>query len=335
VRPTFFAGVPRVWEKFQAVLQGRLAEATGIKAMLASWALRTELSAFRKEAEAGVPHPGFLRNLANKLVISKIKNALGLDQVLMAGTGAALIGTETLEFFASLGICIYEGYGMSETTGLATLGVYRKPRFGSVGTALDGVTVKIADDDEILLKGRNMTRGYLRQEEKTKELIDEDGWVHTGDLGSLDDEGFLRITGRKKDLLITAGGKNIAPAEMEGYMKSIFGVSQAVVVGDRQPYLCALITLDGEVLDELAKKVGVAGGSIEKLAADKKVEAWLTEQVEERCNQKVARYQTIKKLKVLPSEWTVDSGEVTPTMKIKRNVVSKRYAGEIAAFYAD
>ena len=334
VRPTFFAGVPRVWEKFQAVLQGRLAESTGIKAMIGSWGLKTELDAFKAEVATGKPQGGFFRDLANKLVANKIKDALGLDKVIMAGTGAAPIGTETLEFFASLGICIYEGYGMSETTGLATLGVHGKPRFGSVGTALEGVTIKIADDDEILLKGPNMTRGYLRQDEKTAELLDDEGWLHTGDLGSLDSEGFLKITGRKKDLLITAGGKNVAPSEMEGYIKSIFGVSQAVVVGDAQPYLCALVTLDSEVLEDFATKVGVDKAAIEQLADDARVQAWVMEQVETRCNAKVARYQTIKKVKILPTDWTVDTGEVTPTMKIKRNVVSQRYASEISAFYA-
>ncbi|MEM9191785.1 MAG: AMP-binding protein, partial [Myxococcota bacterium] len=175
-RPTFFAGVPRVWEKFQGALETRLGEATGVKAALARWARATELAAFKKEVETGEPQNGIRRKLANKLVISKVKAALGLDQVIMAGTGAAPIGVSTLEFFASLGITIYEGYGMSETSGLATTGVIGKPRFGTVGTALEGVTIKIADDDEILLKGRNMTRGYLRQEAQTKDLIDEDGW---------------------------------------------------------------------------------------------------------------------------------------------------------------
>ncbi len=334
VRPTFFAGVPRVWEKFQAVLEGKLSEATGLKATLSGWALRTELAAFQREVATGSPQRSLGRNLANKLVASKIKTALGLDKVLLAGTGAAPIGVETLNFFASLGICIYEGYGMSETTGLATLSVPGKPRFGSVGTALAGVTIQIAEDDEILLKGRNMTRGYLRQDDKTAELIDAEGWLHTGDLGRLDDDGFLRITGRKKDLLITAGGKNVAPSEMEGYITSIFGVAQAVVVGDRQPYLCALVTLDGEVTGELAARVGVEPAGIAELANDERVMAWLTDEVERRCNERVARYQTVKKLRILPTEWTVDTGEVTPTMKIKRNVVSERYAAEIAAFYA-
>ncbi|MEM9195811.1 MAG: long-chain fatty acid--CoA ligase, partial [Myxococcota bacterium] len=153
-------------------------------------------------------------------------------------------------------------------------------------------------------------------------------------LGALDENGFLKITGRKKDLLITAGGKNVAPAEMEGYMKSISGVAHAVVVGDRQPYLCALLVLDAEAIDDLVAKAGVADKDVAQLAKDPKIHEWLTTQVEEHCNTRVARYQTIKKIKVLPTDWTVESGEITPTMKIKRNVIAKRYQSEIDAFYA-
>ena len=334
VRPTFFAGVPRVWEKFQAVLEARLGEATGVKAKLTTWARATELAAFKREVASGQAVDTFSRRLANKLVISKIKNALGLENVMIAGCGAAPISVETLEFFASLGITIYEGYGMSETTGLATLATHGQPMFGTVGLALDGVEIEIAEDDEILLKGRNMTRGYLRQPEKTKELIDDDGWLHTGDLGAVQANGALKITGRKKDLIITAGGKNVAPSEMEGYLKSIFGVSQAVVVGDRQPFLAALVTLDGEALAEIAAKIGTDATTIPAMAEDDRVRQWLTEQIEQRCNSKVARYQTIKKFTVLPVEFSVDSGEVTPTMKIKRNVVNAKFADEIARLYA-
>ncbi len=334
VRPTFFVGVPRVWEKFQAVLEQKLNAVTGLKGALTKWALRTELEAFKREVATGAPQQGFLRNLANKLVISKVKTALGLENVVVAGTGAAPISIETLEFFASLGLTIYEGYGMSETTGLATLGVYKKPSFGSVGKALDGVTIMIADDGEILLKGRNMTRGYLRQEAQTAELLDEEGWLHTGDLGSIDDQGLVRITGRKKDILITAGGKNVAPAEMEGYIKSIQGISQAVVVGDRKPYLTALVTLDGEVLEDLASAAGVTPSDVATMADQAQVHDYLMGEIASRCNERVASYQTIKKIKILPVEFTVDTGEVTPTMKVKRNVVNTKFSSDIEAFYA-
>ncbi|MCA9521869.1 MAG: AMP-binding protein, partial [Myxococcales bacterium] len=183
VRPTVFLGVPRVWEKFEAALRSKLALATGIKAKLASWAMRTELEQFKRSVDAGEEIGSFKRRVANKLVIGKVKAALGLDRLIVAATGAAPISVATQEFFASLGICIYEGYGMSETTGVATVTRPKKPRFGTVGTPLDGVEVKIGDDGEILLKGETMTRGYLRMPEETEELLDDEGWLHTGDLG--------------------------------------------------------------------------------------------------------------------------------------------------------
>ncbi len=334
-RPTLFLGVPRVWEKFQAVLEARLAEATGVKAWLARWARKTELEAFKRGLAEKRQINTFSRRLANKLVLSKIREKLGLDQLIGAATGAAPISSDTLEFFASLGIVIYEGYGMSETTGVATVSTYGNPRFGTVGKALKGVTVKIAEDGEILLKGRAMTRGYLHMPEQTAELLDEEGWLHTGDLGEVDEDGYVKITGRKKDLLITAGGKNVAPAEMEGYIKAIPGVGQAVVVGDRKPYLAALITLDVEALPELRSKFSMPDASIADLAKSSELKKYLEDHIEKDCNSKVARYQSIKKIEVLPVEFSVETGELTPTMKIKRNVVHEKYAAKIESLYAD
>ena len=334
VHPTIFLAVPRVWEKFEAALRGKLAEATGIKAKLASWARRTELEAFKQEAETGRPVSSFSRNLANKLVISKIKDALGLDQLQVALSGAAPISVSTLEFFASIGLPIHEGYGMTETTAFASVQPYGKLRFGTIGKPLPGVEAKIADDGEIMLKGINMVRGYLRLPDKTAELYDGDDWMHTGDLGAIDDDGYISITGRKKDLIITAGGKNVAPAEMEGYLQSIPGVGQAVVVGDRQPYLSALIVLDSEALPELEVASQISGLSdVETAARNPEVTRYIEQEMQERCNKKVARYQTIKKIQVLPTVFSVDGGELTPTLKVKRNIVNEKYATEIAAFY--
>jgi len=331
-RPTVFAGVPRVWEKFQAVLESRLGEATGPRRMLADWAMRSELAAQQKEIK-GQAAGGLLRGVGDKLVLSKIKAALGLDRLEYAATAAAPISVGTLKFFASIGIVVHEWFGMSETTGLATGNPVGKVRFGTVGSALSNVQVKIADDGEILLKGRAMTRGYLRMPEKTAELLDEDGWLHTGDLGDLED-GYLKITGRKKDILITAGGKNVAPAEMEAHMSQIVGVGQAVVVGDRKPYLSALVVLDPENLGPLAQAVGIADSSFGELSSNPKVKDHLMQQVEEHCNQKVARYQTIKRITVMPSEFSVEGGELTPTMKVRRAAVTKKYAADIDALYA-
>ncbi len=336
VHPTIFLAVPRVWEKFEAALRGRLAEATGLKAKLAAWARETELEAFKEEARTGRPVSSFSRTLANKLVISKIKEALGLDALQVALSGAAPISVSTLEFFASIGLPIHEGYGMTETTAFASVQPYGKLRFGTIGKPLPGVEVEIADDGEIMLKGINMVKGYLRLPEKTAELYDDEGWMHTGDLGALDSDGYISITGRKKDLIITAGGKNVAPAEMEGHLQSIPGVGQAVVVGDRQPYLSALIVLDAEALPELEAAAAVAGlDDVAAAASNPAVKKFIEAQMEEVCNSKVARYQTIKKIRILPGVFSVDGGELTPTLKVKRNVVNEKYAKEIAAFYAE
>jgi long-chain acyl-CoA synthetase len=334
-RPTLFLGVPRVWEKFQAVLEARLAEATGIKAALARWARKTELEAFKREIKEGRPVNTFQRRYANKLVLSKVKEKLGLDQLIAAATGAAPISVETLEFFASLGVVIYEGYGMSETTGVATVPEFGKPRFGTVGRPLKGVQVKIDNDGEILLKGRGMTRGYLHSPDKTAELIDAEGWLHTGDLGETDESGSIRITGRKKDLIITAGGKNIAPSEMEGYLKGIPNVGQAVVIGDRKAYLVALLTIDPEALPDMRTRFSMPDASIADIARSDQFRRYVEPLIESECNARVARYQQIKKFTVLPVEFSVEGGELTPTMKIKRNVVHEKYAAEIEALYAE
>ncbi|MFZ1863884.1 MAG: AMP-binding protein, partial [Polyangiales bacterium] len=334
--PTFFLAVPRVWEKFEAALRGKLAEATGVKAKLASWARETELEAFKEEMRTGRQVSSLSRTLANKLVISKIKEALGLDELQVALSGAAPISVSTLEFFASIGLPIHEGYGMTETSAFASVQPYGKLRLGTIGKPLPGVEAKIADDGEIMLRGVNMVKGYHRLPEKTEELYDEEGWMHTGDLGAIDEDGYISITGRKKDLIITAGGKNVAPSEMEGHLQSIPGVGQAVVVGDRQPYLCALIVLDPEGLPELEVAAGVSGlRDVESAARNQAVKRFIEEQTQEACNAKVARYQTIKKIRILPAVFSVDGGELTPTLKVKRNVVGEKYAAEIASFYEE
>jgi long-subunit acyl-CoA synthetase (AMP-forming) len=333
-RPHLFFGVPRVWEKFEAALTANLLTATGLKAKLTAWARRVELQSARRSIETGKEVDTFQRRLANKLVISKIKSAIGLDELAGAGSGAAPAALSTLEFFASIGILIHEGFGMTETTGMATAQPLGMPRFGSVGQALPGVEIRIADDGEILLRGPNMVPGYLHMPEETAELYADDDWMRTGDLGALDQDGFLSITGRKKDLLITAGGKNVAPAEMENHLQGIPGVGQAVVVGDRQPYLCAILALEEEALPDLCNAAGVEVEPLAEVAGNEKVRAFLADRVESDCNTKVARYQTIKKFEVLPHMLSVEGGELTPTMKVKRNVINDKYKSVIDGMYA-
>ena len=334
-RPHTFFGVPRVWEKLEAALGAKLSEATGLKAKLAIWARRVELESAKQSMENGKVVDTFQRRLANKLVISKIKYALGLDELIAAGSGAAPAALSTLEFFASIGILIHEGFGMSETTGLATMQPLGMPRFGTVGQALPGVEIRIADDGEVLFRGPNMVKAYLHMPEESAALNTDDGWMHTGDFGTLDEDGFLAITGRKKDLLITAGGKNIAPAEMENHLQGIPGVGQAVVVGDRQPYLCAILALDEEALPDLCKAAGVPVALLAEIACNEKIRAFLAARVESDCNSEVARYQTIKKFEVLPHMLSVEAGELTPTLKVKRNVITARYQAIIESMYGE
>ena len=333
-RPHSFFGVPRVWEKIEIALGANLSATTGLKAKLVMWAQRVELESAKQSMETGRKVDTFQRRLANTLVISKIKGALGLDELIVAGSGAAPAALSTLEFFASVGILIHEGFGMSETTGLATAQPLGMPHFGTVGQALPGVEIRIADDDEVLFRGPTMVSGYLHMPEESAALNTDDGWMHTGDLGTLDEDGFLCITGRKKDLLITAGGKNIAPTELENHLQGIPGVGQAVVVGDRQLYLCAILALEEDALPGLCEAAGVSLAPLAEIASNGKIRAFLTDRIESDCNNKVARYQTIKKFEVLPHMLSVEAGELTPTLKVKRNVINDNYQAIIEGMYA-
>jgi len=330
IRPTIFLGVPRVWEKIQAKMAALGSKNTGLKKKISAWARAQGLAGGYAE-QKGESKP-MLFGLADKLVFSKVRDALGLDQCRICVTSAAPISKSTLEFFLSLGIPIMEVYGMSECTGPATISLPHKYKTGSVGRIMDGTEMKIAPDGEICMRGRHVFKGYYKNEASTKETIDEEGWLHSGDIGEFDADGFLKITDRKKDLLITAGGENIAPQVLEGRLKAISAISQAVVIGDRQKFLAALLTLDELRLEDTIREAGSSAKTMADAAKDPKVEAWLMAQVEE-INKTLARVQSIKRIKVLPAELSIEGGELTPTMKIKRKVVNTKYAADIAAFY--
>lgn len=332
VRPTIFLGVPRVWEKFEAALSARFGERGAVAQKLLAWARRVELRAVDAEARTGRPVRSAKRTLANRLVLEKVRAAVGFDAMYFAVTGSAPISTHTLEFFASLGVVVSEAYGLSETTGVCTIGVPGQPRFGKVGRALRGVEIRIAEDGEVLLRGRTMTKGYRGLPEESAALYTDDGWMRTGDLGSLDAEGNLAITGRKKEILITAGGKNVAPVGLEAKLQQIDGIGQAVVVGDRKPYLCALLTIDPEAVPAMADRFGTAP-TIEALAASAAFAAYVDGEVEAKCNAKVARVESVKKVAILPREFTIEDGELTGAMKIRRGPITEHFADTIAAFY--
>ena len=266
------------------------------------------------------------------------KNVRGLfgKNIRECVTGAAPIAPEILEFFFACGVPVMEGYGMTETATSATVNQPQgnQFRFGSVGKAMNGVEIRIGDDGEVLLKGPNIFEGYYKNEEATRSTIEgEERWLHTGDLGRLDDDGFLYITGRKKDIIITAGGKNITPANLENGIKQSRWISQAVVIGDRRPYLMALITLDPEEAPVLAEQLGLESSDPAAMAEDEKVRAEVQQAVDE-VNSHVGPVEQVKRFAILDHDLSQETGELTPTLKVKRNVVHEKYADLIDETYA-
>ncbi len=330
IRPHVFLGVPRVWEKIQAKMITAGAQNSGLKKKIATWARDVGLRAIeaRERGEA----PPLLYGLANKLVFSKVRERLGLDRSRLNVTSAAPISKETLDFFSSLGVLVNEVYGMSECTGPASMSTPEKFRVGWVGWPLPGGEVKIAEDGEVCMRGRNVFKGYYKNPEATAEALDEDGWLHSGDIGVQDGE-FFKITDRKKDLIITAGGENIAPQVIEGKLKNIVWVSQAVVVGDRRKHLAALLTIDEDKFDEVLRQSGSTAETLDEAAADDMVRDWLFKEVQ-LVNEGLARVQQIKKIRILPQDLSIEGGELTPTMKVKRRIVREKYKAEIEAFYS-
>ena len=331
-RPTIFLAVPRVWEKFQTALATKFAGATGLKAKLLAYARRVgrQVGELRKVGEEPTGLLALQHAIADKLVLSKIKAAVGLDRARMLVTGAAPISKDVMDFFLSLDMLIHEVYGQSEGTGPTTFNAPGAVRFGTVGQPLNGVKVEIAHDGEILVSGPNVFLGYFKAPEATAEAL-EGGVLHSGDVGELTASGHLRITDRKKDLIVTAGGKNVAPQNIEQLVKEIDIVSQCVVIGDQRPYLVALLTLDPDMAQAFATEHGLPA-SPDALAAHPTVRKRLEEGIE-AVNGKLARYETIKKFEVLPTDFSVDGGELTPTMKVKRKVVSSRYDSHIQRLY--
>jgi long-chain acyl-CoA synthetase len=271
---------------------------------------------------------GLQHKLANKLIYSKLKPAIGLGRARACVSGAAPIAAEVLEFFASLDILVLEVYGQSEDTGPTSFNQPEKFRYGTVGPAVPGVEVKIAEDEEILVRGPNVFLGYYKDEEATNETL-KDGWLHSGDLGKFED-GFLRIIGRKKEIIITAGGKNITPKNLEAALKNHELINEAVVIGDRRKFLSAVVTLDPDASPAWAQ---ANGADLATLHENPKLRAELEKYVEEM-NQKFARVEQIKKFAILARNFTVEDGELTPTLKVKRRMVNEHFADEIEAMYA-
>jgi len=332
VQPTIFFGVPRIWEKFHAGVSAKLTQAAGAKKYLVAWTrmVCTEVNHRRAAGEMIPPLLEAQYKLVKKLVLDKLKPALGMGRARFCVSGAAPIAADVLEFFASLDILIFEVYGQSEDTGPTTLNIPGRTRLGSVGPALPGVQVKIAEDGEILVKGPNVFLGYYKDPAATADTL-VDGWLHSGDLGEIDRGGFLSITGRKKDIIITAGGKNIAPKNIEAAIKQSPLVSEAVVIGDRRKFLSALITLDEEAVTKLLPG---GNGAAAKAHESPAIRAELQRVIDD-VNSTLARVEQVKKFTVLPRQFGIDTGELTPTLKVKRKIVNQNFAHEIEAMYAE
>jgi long-chain acyl-CoA synthetase len=331
VKPTYFPSVPRIFEKIYTAATAKAESAGGLTKTIFNWAIGVGKKV--REAERQGREPGPLLKLqykvADKQVLSKIRALFG-GRLRLAVSGAAPINPDILRFFEAAGVLVLEGWGMTETSTAATISTPDDYKIGTIGKPFPGCEVRIADDGEILVKGPNVFQGYYKNEEATRETL-VDGWLHTGDIGEVDSDGYIKITGRKKDIIITAGGKNITPANLEAEIKQHPLVSQCVVIGDRRPYLVALVTLDPEEAVSYAKEHGLPEDP-EALAANEKVKAEIDAHVEQ-INRKFARVEQVKKIRILPQDLSQAGGELTPTLKVKRSVVATKYENEVDDLY--
>ena len=333
VRPTVLPSVPRVYEKVHTAVQARFDEATGLKRRLVDWALPIGREVSRLEA-GGKPVPRRLalrHRVADRLVFSKVRERLG-GRLRLPISGGAPLAREIAEFFDAVGVRILEGYGLTECTTACSTNRPERYRFGTVGPPLPGFEVRIAEDGEILVRSETVFQGYFKDPEATAEVLTPDGWLRTGDIGELDEDGFLTITDRKKDILVTAGGKNVAPQNLENDLKTSKFVSQAIVVGDRRPYVTALITLDAEEIGRWATGQGI-DGDFATLVRDERVRE-LVQRIVDEVNRERSRFEQIKRFAVVPRDFTMEDGEVTPTLKLRRRAVMEHFSAEIDALYA-
>jgi long-chain acyl-CoA synthetase len=331
-QPTFLLAVPRVFEKVYNSAQQQ-ASASPAKSKIFAAAAATAV-AYSQAADSGRTGLGLQARhaLFDRLVYGKLRAAVG-GKVTYAVSGGAPLGERLGHFFRGAGIIVLEGYGMTETSAAATVNKPSRNKVGTVGQPLPGVSARIADDGEILLRGKIVFAGYWRNEAATEETLDAEGWLHTGDLGSLDDEGFLRVTGRKKELIVTAGGKNVAPAVLEDRLRAHPLISQVMVVGDNQPFIACLITLDTEVLEHWKQQHGKpADATPADLAEDPDMLGEIQAAVDD-ANKAVSRAESIRKFRILPIDFTVENEYITPSLKVKRSVVAKDFATDIQALY--
>src|SRR5207253_9389717 len=332
VQPTYLPSVPRVFEKIYTLAHGAIEAQSPEEQQRAQAAIELGVK-LRDMLARGEKVPEQLQKQFDEADERLFKNVRAIfgGRVRHATSGAAPIGVEILRFFYACGIPVFEGYGMTETATAATISTLEHHRFGTVGRALPGVELRIADDGEILIKGPNIFKGYHNNADASFGAV-VDGWLHTGDLGSIDDEGYLSITGRKKDIIITAGGKNLTPANIENDMKQSRWISQAVMHGDRRPFPVMLVTLDEEEIVPWAQAEGIEATSIAALSQDPKVIALIQAELD-RGNSHYAQVEQVKRFFILDHDLSQEPGELTPTLKVKRNIVNDKYADRFVARY--
>jgi long-chain acyl-CoA synthetase len=330
-KPTVFVGVPRVYEKFHSRLQARFAEAEGLKGKILGAALAQNEKRVDAEQEGKSGPP--LAGLLDKIALSKVREGLGMEDVKIAITAAAPINPDLVKFFHTIGVPLYEIYGMSENTGPATATLPGAMKIGSVGRPLPGVEVRTGDDGELMMRGGIVTEGYYKLDDATRETFDSEGWLHSGDLARIDEDGYVWIVGRKKEIIITAAGKNIAPAKLETLLGNHPLISKACMIGDSRKFLSMVIALDHEEAPAWAEARGLEYHDLASFSLLPEVQDEVAKAVAE-ANESVARVEQVKKWFIVPDEWTPDSGEVTPSLKLKRRVVLDKYADQIESMYA-
>ncbi len=332
VRPTVIFGVPRIWERFYAGVTEKMSESSGVRAKIANWAMGVghKVTDLKNKGQEPTGMLAAQYKLADRLVYNKVKTALGLDQTVMAASGAAPINTAILEFFGGLDLIIYEVYGQSEGCGPTTWNRPGATKFDATGQVFPNTEVKLGPDTEILVKGRHVFMGYYKEPAATAETL-IDGWLHSGDLGKFDEDGFLSIIGRKKEIIITSGGKNIAPKNIEAALKNLDLVAEAVIIGEQRKFLSALITLEPEATQRFADAHGLEGT---ELHDNPVVIAEIQRGIDEEVNPQFARVENVRKFTILPRNFTVEDGELTPTLKIKRRIINDHFSDQIEGMYA-
>ncbi|MEU8270748.1 long-chain fatty acid--CoA ligase [Sphaerisporangium sp. NPDC049002] len=331
-KPTFLLGVPRVFEKVYNAAEQKASAGGGLKSKIFHRAVDTAIAWSRAEGSGGAGLGLRLRRaLFDKLVYAKLRAATG-GRLNAAVSGGSALGERLGDFFRGAGIEVYEGWGLTETSAPSTVNIPGANKIGTVGKPLPGVTIGVADDGEVLVKGRHVFDGYWNNEQATAEAVDAAGWFHTGDVGELDKDGYLRITGRKKELIVTAAGKNVAPAPLEDRIRAHPLVSQAMVVGDDRPFVAAMVTLDPEALDQWKDANGRSGASLAELTSDPAVVAAVQAAVDD-ANTQVSKAEQVKKFVILETDFTEESGHLTPSLKVKRNLVARDFAKDIDALY--